>query len=405
MHILTLNAGSNSLKFDIVRVSHEHGSAAQEWGKSTLGGSFDDIARGASFRLLDHKRIVHSEDDVAGSYEEAARFLFDWIERGAGRPYGVSSLGDIDRVAHRIVHGADEFPHVVLITSDVIHRIAALEELAPLHNEPARKVIEVARERFGPDFPQFAVFDTAFHRGIPDEAALYPLPLKLARRHRIRRYGFHGISHEYLALRAAELLGRPVEELKLITLHLEGGSSAAAIRDGRSIDTSMGFTPLEGLMMGTRSGDIDPAIPMYLMRKEGWDAARVEQFLNKECGLLGVSGRSADTRELRQHLDDADVDLALNMFSYRVRRYVGAYLAALGGADAIVFGGGIGENTALVRERIAGGFDWCGAILDAARNSEAIDREACISAPDATIALWVIPTQESLMMAHQASRA
>jgi acetate kinase len=247
-----------------------------------------------------------------------------------------------------------------------------------------------------------ATFDTAFHRSLPEEAALYALPEEIARRHRIRRYGFHGLSHQYLALRIAEVLGRPLEELKLITLHLEGGSSAAAIRHGRSIDTSMGFTPLEGLMMGTRSGDLDPAITLYLMRKEGWDAAQTERFLNKECGLRGVSGMTADTRKLREATENPRVNLALSMFAYRVRKYIGAYLAVLEGCDAIVFGGGIGENTALIRHRIGARLGWCGAILDEERNEKVIECEGRISTDEATLPLWVIPTREALMMAYHA---
>ncbi len=244
-----------------------------------------------------------------------------------------------------------------------------------------------------------AVFDTVFHRGIPDEAALYAIPLDIANRHRIRRYGFHGISHRYLTIRFAQLANRPVSRCKLITLHLEGGSSAAAIRHGVSVDTSMGFTPLEGLMMGTRSGDLDPAIVPYLMRKENLDAEAVETFLNKKCGLLGVSGLSADTRELRDHAEEPSVDLALAMFSYRVRKYVGAYLAVLGGADAIVVGGGIGENTPSVREQIFEGFNWCGVNLDPLRNRELVDCEGPITSPDAPLPIWVVPTREALMIA------
>jgi acetate kinase len=200
-------------------------------------------------------------------------------------------------------------------------------------------------------------------------------------------------------LRYTQLVNRPVSALKLITLHLEGGSSAAAIQYGRSIDTSMGFTPLEGLMMGTRSGDIDPAIVTYLMRKEKLDGGAVEKLLNKQCGLLGVSGVSADTRELQRQLSNPRVNLAIDMFCYRVRKYIGAYLAALGGVDAIVFGGGIGENTPVVRERICEGMEWCGVKMDAQRNNEIIDCEGPITTPASSLPVWVIPTQEGLMMA------
>ncbi|HTV79569.1 MAG TPA: acetate/propionate family kinase [Steroidobacteraceae bacterium] len=400
MLILTLNAGSNSLKFEFVRTAQ----GAAKWGESVLAGAFDDIGKPeAKFSLRSGKRVVSSRRHSAGSHEEAARALFEWVDAGNAAERGVA-LDAIDRIAHRVVHGADEFGAPALISEEVLGRIEALEELAPLHNGPARKVIVATREWFAAAVPQYALFDTAFHRRLPDRAALYALPPQLARRHRIRRYGFHGLSHQYLTLRATQLLDRSLEGLRLITLHLEGGSSVAAIMKGHSIDTSMGFTPLEGLMMGTRSGDLDPAVPLYLMRREGWDAERTERFLNKECGLLGVSGASADTRELRDRTSEPAVALALDIFCYRVRKYIGAYLAALGGADAIVFGGGISENTALVRERICAGLEWCGAGLDPDRNAAVIDREGCISTADATLPLWVIPTEEGLMMAAEVAR-
>jgi acetate kinase len=406
MRILTLNAGSNSLKFEFVSARPADKSAKQTWGQSLLAGSFDDIGKETCcFSLSANQAVFHSEKSAARSHGDAARSLFDWIDAGKGRLYGIGSLADVERIAHRVVHGADRFAQTVAISDAVIEQIAELEELAPLHNEPALKVIKEACRRVGSHVRMFALFDTAFHRSIPDEAALYPIPLELARRHRIRRYGFHGLSHQYLALRMADLLDRPVEDLKLITLHLEGGCSAAAIRHGQSIDTSMGFTPLEGLMMGTRSGDLDPAISSYLMRKEGWDAAKAERFLNKECGLLGVSGLSADTRELREHTANANVRLALDIFCYRVTKYIGAYLAALGGADAIIFGGGISENTSLVRQRIGARLEWCGAVLDQDRNAQVIDREGCISTDDCSLPLWIVPTREGLMMAHHAAHA
>ena len=208
---------------------------------------------------------------------------------------------------------------------------------------------------------------------------------------------------QYMTLRYGQITDRPIHEVNLVTLHLEGGSSAAAIGGGKSVDTSMGFTPLEGLMMGTRSGDIDPAIVLYLMRKEKMDAKEVEEFLNKKCGLLGVSGKSADTRELRKHTHDPSVRLALAMFSYRVRKYIGAYVAAIGGAEAVIFGGGIGENTASVREEICAGLECIGMRLDAERNEKTIDCEGLISAPDSAVKIWVIPTEEALMVAHHAA--
>jgi acetate kinase len=400
MNILTLNAGSNSLKFEIVAVAREDAG----FGRSVLAGSYDDVGKpNAAFALWEGKQIRHREEREIRDHGQAAELLFDWIERGGGRDRGVGGLEDIQRVAHRVVHGADQFHGPVRITPEVMRQIEDLEDLAPLHNPSALQVIRAAQARAGAQLPMIAVFDTVFHRTIPEEAALYALPPELAERHKIRRYGFHGISHRYMMLRYAQIAHLPTEELNLITLHLEGGSSAAAIRQGRSVDTSMGFTPLEGLIMGTRCGDIDPAIVTYLMRKENLDGHAVEQLLNKRSGLLGISGISGDTRVLRQRLSERRADLALSMFCYRVRKYIGAYLAVLNGAEAVVFGGGIGENTPLVRERICEKLGWCGVVLDRQRNNDTIDREGPITTPASAVQAWVIPTQEGLMMARDAA--
>lgn len=397
MIILALNAGSNSLKFEIVAAKKGY-----RFGSSLVAGAYDDIGKEHSaFSLLENKRERHKEKMAIRDHGHATDLLLEWIERGGAVDHGIRNLGEIDCIGHRIVHGADYFSAPERITEKVIGQIEALEDIAPLHNASALKVIRAAQASIGSHLPMIGVFDTVFHRTIPDEAAFYPLPVDLAQRHKIRRYGFHGISHRYMMLRYAQIANRPIQELNLITLHLEGGSSAAAIRKGESVDTSMGFTPLEGLMMGTRSGDIDPALVSYLMRKENMDADQVDEFLNKKCGLLAVSKISADTRELQKHLSEKPVDLAVNMFCYRVRKYIGAYLAALGGADAIVVGGGIGEDTPFIRERIFEKFDWCGAILDREQNRNVVDREARITTPESSIQVWVIPTQEGLMIAQE----
>ncbi|HEY6990246.1 MAG TPA: acetate/propionate family kinase [Bryobacteraceae bacterium] len=399
MNILTLNAGSNSLKFEIVAAKPGGG-----FGESLLAGAYDNIGKEHSvFSLLENKKAVHTEATEIRDYGHAAELLFDWIEHGNAANRRIRNLGDMECVAHRVVHGGDSFDGPARITEEAIHRIEALEEIAPLHNRSALEVIRAAQAKVRSDLPMVALFDTVFHRSIPDEAAFYPIPIDLARRHKIRRYGFHGISHRYLMLRHCQIANRPIQEANLVTLHLEGGSSAAAIRRGQSIDTSMGFTPLEGLMMGTRSGDVDPALVLYLMRKENMDAKSVEAFLNKKCGLLAVSKVSADTRELEKRLSDKSVELAVNMFCYRVRKYVGAYLAALGGAEAVVVGGGIGENTPFMRERMFREFDWCGAILDSEQNRTLVDREGKITTPKSSLPIWVIPTQEGLMMAKEAA--
>jgi acetate kinase len=404
MNVLALNPGSNSLKFEIVAAGSdcEIGSGDHPLGQSLVSGVYDDIGKeSATFSLLDNKRVTHREPAAAKDHGHATKMLFDWISRGCLQKYGVTSLSDIDRIGFRVVHGADWFSGPAGINDDVLQQIEQLEKLAPLHNRSALAVIRAARERVEVRLPMVAVFDTAFHRTIPDEAALYPLPLELSERHKIRRYGFHGISHRYLMLRYAQITRRPLDDLKIITLHLEGGSSAAAILRGNSIDTTMGFTPLEGLMMASRCGDIDPSIVTYLMREENLDCRQLENLLNKKCGLLGVSGRSPDTRELVQHLSDPRIDLTLNMFCYRVRKYIGAYLAILGGAEAIVFGGGIGENTPSVRERVCCGLEWCGVEFDTKLNAETIDREGLISTSESRVQVWVIPTKENLMLASE----
>ena len=396
MNILTLNSGSNSLKFEIVA-----SDTRDSFGTSLISGVYDNIGKDNSvFALLENKQPRTQEKVQLRDHGHATELLLDWIDNGGVKAQGLTNLDGIERVAYRIVHGADLFDKPAEITEDVIRQIQELEDLAPLHNASALQVIQAARSRKGFKALMVAVFDTVFHRTIPDHAALYPIAPEVAKRHRIRRYGFHGISHRYMSMRYAQLMGRPLESLNIITLHLEGGSSAAAIRQGKSVDTSMGFTPLEGLMMGTRCGDIDPAIVSYLMRKEKMDSAEIESFLNKKCGLLAVSGTSADTRELLKQLDNPDVELALDMFCYRVRKYVGGYLAALGGAEAIVIGGGIGENTPAIRERIFKNFDWCGATLDLERNRSLIDSEGAISTLNSSIQLWVVPTQENMMMAR-----
>ncbi len=402
MKILVLNSGSNSLKFELVEAVPQRETADEktEWGSTLFSGAYDDIGKpDARFSVVQKGQQVRSEKTSVPDYGDAARLLFDWLDSRHAREYGLRTLADVERIGHRVVHGADIFNGPARIDGQVIEKIEQLQELAPIHNRAALGVIRASKDRIGNKVPMIAVFDTTFHRSIPDYAALYAIPQHIAERHKIRRYGFHGVSHRYLAIRYAQVAGRPLSECKLITLHLEGGSSAAAIRNGTSVDTSMGFTPLEGLMMGTRTGDLDPAIVPYLMGKENLDREGIETFLNKKCGLLGVSGVSADTRELREHADEPPVRLALAMFSYRVRKYVGAYLAALGGADAIIVGGGIGENTPSVREQIFDNFGWCGAEFNRERNHEVIDREGCITTSSSALPIWVIPTREAAMIA------
>jgi acetate kinase len=307
-----------------------------------------------------------------------------------------------------VVHGGERFSNSVLITEEVLRGIEDGIDLAPLHNPENIAGITAARASLGAGVPQVAVFDTAFHQTLPAHAYLYALPYQLYRRHRIRRYGFHGTSHRYVAYRYRTLRGIPREATNVITLHLGNGCSIAAIREGDCIDTSMGLTPLEGLVMGTRSGDVDASVVDFIGAKEGLSATEVESLLNKQSGLLGISGLTDDMRELlaeaHEH-NDRRARLAIEIFCYRARKYIGAYLAAMNGADAIVFTGGIGENSSKVRADICGGLAWLGIELDPERNTaHSAGLEGLISADASRVAVYVIPTNEELLIARDTVR-
>ncbi|MCH7577464.1 MAG: acetate kinase, partial [Chloroflexi bacterium] len=336
----------------------------------------------------------HRETVPIRNHDEAVRRVFAWVDAQDGK-----ALRKPDAVGHRVVHGGDRFATPVLIDDEVIAAIEDLNELAPLHNPACVSGIRAARAVLGPGVSMVAVFDTAFHQTLPDYASVYAIPYDLTVRHKIRRYGFHGIADHYSTLRYAQLTATPSDRVNIITLHLGNGCSASAIRDGRSVDTSMGFTPLEGLVMGTRCGDLDPALVGYLARKEGVPVTEVERWLNERSGLLGISGRSNDMRELVVHAqEDARTRLAIDLFCYRARKYIGAYLAVLGGADAIVFGGGIGENAPAVRGRICDGMEWYGLILDEDRNKAAVGQEAHISTDGSRLHVYVIPVDEAAII-------
>src|ERR1043166_3033804 len=344
----------------------------------------DECAR-AQLRQLDRQVPDHSDrprpDSAGHGRASGARSGRARRRRGDHHAGGRRAWGAaLDRPGARRVHGGERFTHSVPITDEVLRGIEDCIELAPLHNPANIRGIQAAREVFGAGLPQVAVFDTAFHQTLPDYAYLYALPYQWYRRHRIRRYGFHGTSHRYVAYRYRKLRGLAREQTNVITLHLGNGCSAAAIRGGDSVDTSMGLTPLEGLVMGTRSGDIDPAIFDFIGAKEGLTAQEVDSVLNKQSGLIGISGLTNDMREL---LDEAHASgdrrarLAIEIFCYRVRKYVGAYLAAMGGADALVFTGGIGENSAEIRARVCEGLAWMGVEVDAPPHESHTDGRKC----------------------------
>ncbi|MBV6623188.1 MAG: acetate/propionate family kinase [Rivularia sp. (in: Bacteria)] len=394
MNILVFNAGSASLKFEIIRADSQNPDLKQL--HKVTSGSIEHIGADTVLSQLENKEVIDKQQITASDYSNATQQALKWLDKQE-----INTKFDV--VGHRIVHGANRFNAPVLIDDKVIEDIKALEELAPLHNANAVDVIQATRNLLGKEVPMVAVFDTVFHSDIPDFAYLYGIPYELSERYQIRRYGFHGISHQYMTTRYAQITNTPVEEVDIITLHLESGCSATAVKAGKSIDTSMGFTPLEGLMMGKRSGDIDPALVNYLASKEGVKVSEIEELFNHKSGLLGVSGMSHDTRVLMKHFDtDKRVRLAMEVFCYRILKYIGAYLAAMGGAKAIVFGGGIGENTVYVRNYICSRLKWCGLVLDSERNQQVIDCEGQISTDDSELHAYAIPVEEGLQIAQEA---
>jgi acetate kinase len=406
VHVLVLNVGSSTLKFQLIRTDAERIAANSD--ERFARGQIERIGGEAILTLETGpdrapRRTVASLRNHAAAVDHLLRWLTE-AQSGSG----ISALGQIEAVGHRVVHGGEHFTRSVLIDAEVLQRLDEIIDLAPLHNPHNLSGIRAAQAALGPGVPQVASFDTAFHHTLPEVAYLYAIPYQFYRRYKVRRYGFHGTSHRYVAHRYRQVTGRTREETNLVTLHLGNGCSACAIKGGESVDTSMGFTPLEGLVMGTRSGDLDPAILDYLAAKEGLSLAQVEGVLNKSSGLLGVSGLTADMRELLAEADEHDdrrARLAVALFCYRVRKYVGAYLAAMDGADAIVFTGGIGENAARVRAEICAGLGWLGAKLDPTANAAAVGgREGRIDAVGSRLELWVIPTDEELLIARDAYR-
>jgi acetate kinase len=406
MNVLVLNCGSATVKFQIIATDLDR--IAQDTDERLAGGVVERIGGEAIITFhaagLAPRRTTAPVRDTRKAVETILR----WVTSEDSGIREVQSIADVHAVGHRVVHGGERFTQSVVIDEEVLRGIEDCIELAPLHNPANVRGIEAARAVFGPGLPQVAVFDTAFHQTLPDYAYLYALPYQWYRRHRVRRYGFHGTSHRYVAYRYRRLRGLARDETNVVTLHLGNGCSAAAIRAGNSVDTSMGMTPLEGLVMGSRSGDMDPAIVDFIALKEGFTAQEVDTILNKQSGLLGISGLTNDMRELLDEArenNDRRARLAVEIFCYRVRKYVGAYLAALGGADALIFTGGIGENSAEVRARICEGLGWMGVKLDAARNEEHVRRrEGLISADDSRLAVYVIPTDEELLIARDTVR-
>jgi acetate kinase len=405
MNVLILNSGSSSLKFQVIATDLEQ---IKEYKDDRIcRGEVEGIGGEGIIKVRYREQPERTLTAPVRDMGAALDYILRYIASDCSGISEIKSTADVNAVGHRVVHGGELFKESTLIDDRVLKGIEDCIDLAPLHNPNNVKGILAARELFGKDVPQVAVFDTAFHHSLPEQAYLYAIPYHLYRRHKIRRYGFHGTSHRYVAFRYRALRGLTREQTNIITLHLGNGCSAAAIKGGSSVDTSMGMTPLEGLVMGTRSGDLDPAIVSVIARKEGMSSSEVDTLLNTQSGLLGVSGLTNDMRELQAELkehDDRRVRLAIELFCYRARKYIGAYLAAMDGADAIVFTGGIGENSPEVRSRICTGMEWAGLKFDDAKNRETVGREAKISAEDSRLLVYAIPTDEELLIARDTVR-
>lgn len=406
MNVLVLNSGSSSVKFQVIQTD-----------LSLISRNADiKLASGIIERIGSESIITFNAAGSASAkqtapirdHKSAVDRIIKWIISKDSNIASIKSLKDIHAVGHRVVHGGEKFTASVLLNERIIHEIEDCIELAPLHNPANLKGIYAVHDIFGNGVPQVGVFDTAFHHTIPEKAYLYAIPYQFYRRYKVRRYGFHGTSHRYVSYRYRTIKNIERGNVNIITLHLGNGSSTCAIKNGVSVDTSMGLTPLEGLVMGTRSGDIDPAVLHFLAVKEGYSLPEVESVLNKQSGLLGISGLTNDMRELLAEADEHDdrrAKLAVDIFCYRIIKYVGGYVAVLGSPDSIVFTGGIGENSARIRQRICEGLSCFGIKLQNEANMAMIaGQEGRISTDDSRMEAWVLPTNEELLIARDTVR-
>lgn len=395
MRILVLNCGSSSVKYQLIDTSVNIALAK---------GVVSRI--GMSDALLNHKPFDRPEVKISAEILDHIMAIEYVVQTLQHRDHGVmKDKSEIQGVGHRVVHGGEEFSDSALITADIFSQIRNCIDLAPLHNPHNIKGINAAQRIF-PGVPQVAVFDTAFHQMMPPTSYVYGIPYILYKKYGIRRYGFHGTSHHYVAHRAAQLLRKELKDILMITCHLGNGASITAIKDGKSIDTSMGFTPLEGLLMGTRSGDLDPAVILYIMGHEELTLNEANTLLNKHGGLQGISGVSSDMKDILEESEKGNksAQLALDIYCYRIRKYIGAYTAALGGLDVLVFTAGIGENAPVVRKNACKNLEILGIKIDEKRNQEAVKAEAMISSPKAKVKVLVIPTNEELVIARDTER-
>ncbi len=392
MIVLVLNAGSSSIKYQLYDVDNKEVLAK---------GMVDKIGMADSYLL--NKRIDGDEVKLEGEIVDHQAGIEYVLGVLVSKKHGsIKSLEDIGAVGHRVVHGGESFQSSAMINDQVIEKIKACISLAPLHNPPNLKGIEAVTELL-PDTPQVAVFDTAFHQTMPKSAYMYAIPYSLYKKYGLRRYGFHGTSHQYVSRRACEMMNVDYHEQKIITCHLGNGASITAIKHGNSVDTSMGLTPVEGMIMGTRSGDLDLGVLTYIMDKEELGVKEANTLINKHSGILGISGVSSDMREVERAAEDGNTRarLALEMYDYRIIKYIGSYAAAMSGVDMIVFTGGIGENASRVRESVCKRFGFLGLEFDSEANKELRGREAVISKADSKINVLVVPTNEELVIAQE----
>jgi acetate kinase len=390
MKILVLNCGSSSIKYKLFDMATKEVLAQGGIEKIGLKGSFLKLT------TQDDQKVVINKD--VPQHQIGVEFILEVLtskENGC-----LTSLKEIDAVGHRVVHGGEKFNASVQIDQAVIDQIQECFELAPLHN-PSNLIGIQAVEKLMPGVPQVAVFDTAFHQSMPPKAYIYGLPYSYYEKYGIRRYGFHGTSHRYVSRRACELLGKPYEEMKIISAHIGNGASITAIQNGHSIDTSMGMTPVDGLLMGTRSGEIDAGVLTFISQKERLSAQKISDLLNKKSGVLGVSGVSSDMRELLEACANGNerAILAMDMFNYRIHKYVGSYAAVLGGFDILIFTGGVGENQWQTRTAVCNNLEFMGIKLDESKNTGMRGKEMIISTPDSKVTVMEIPTEEELMIA------
>ena len=390
MKALILNCGSSSIKYKLFDMASE--IVIAQGGLERIGIS------GSRLKLVDpNGEKVTIEKDITG-HEDGISFILSVLtDEKVGC---IKEYNEIDAVGHRVVHGGEKFASSVLIDDEVIAKVVECCELAPLHN-PANLEGIYAMQKILPDTPQVAVFDTAFHQTMPDYAYMYGLPYELYRKYGVRRYGFHGTSHRYVSRRACEILNVDYEKQRIITAHIGNGGSITAIHNGTSVDTSMGLTPVEGLLMGTRCGDVDPGVLTFIMNKEGLNADQLSNLMNKKSGVLGISGVSSDMRELETAAVEGNLRaiLAMKMYNYRVKKYVGAYAAAMGGVDILVFTGGVGENKTALRKAVCHDMEYMGIRLDNQINDGIRSKEMVISTPDSKVTVIVVPTDEEYVIA------